>query len=116
MAVLSYLGILVLVPLLTNAWKQSRFNKFHTNQGLVFAIFCIAWGIVYGILLAIVTAIFATRVYGVTVATGTGYGLFVAILGILWLIPLALMIMGIISAVQGTEKELPVIGKFKLLK
>jgi len=116
MAVLSYLGILVLVPLLTNAWKQSRFNKFHTNQGLILAIFCICYGIIYGILFAIITAVFATRVYGVVVSTGGAYGLFVALIGLLWLIPLALVVMGIISAVQGTEKPLPVIGKFQILK
>lgn len=43
MAVLSYLGILVLVPLL--GAKNSPFARFHTNQGLILCIATILYSV-----------------------------------------------------------------------
>ena len=47
MAVLSYIGILVLVPIL--AAKDSPFAKYHAAQGLNLLIVDVAWCIVSGI-------------------------------------------------------------------
>jgi len=88
MAVLCYLGILVLIPLLTDA-KNDPFVKFHIKQGIVLLIFDI-----------IVSVIIAIPVIGWVVGS------------IGWLLVLILFIMGIVNAVGGQEKELPVIGKF----
>lgn len=86
-AILSYLGILVLIPLL--AIKDDEFVKFHVKQGLVLfiaevATMMIAWVPVIGWI-------------------GS------PILYIIWLV---LAIIGIINVLQGEKKELPLIGKF----
>lgn len=89
MAVLAY--IIFLIPLL--AAKDSPFAKFHTNQGLILFL--------AGIAVAILSVI--------------------PIIG--WIIgivaPIAitvLAVIGIIAAAKGEAKELPLIGKFKILK
>ena len=93
MSVLAYIGFLFLVPLL--ACPNSKFARYHTNQGLVLFLLEFALGIVTGILGLIIG------------------GLLSAVGGIFTLV---LMIMGIINAAQGQAKELPLIGKITLLK
>ena len=102
MAILAYFGPLVLIPLL--AAKGSRFARYHTNQGLVLLIGWIAYSIVYGILRSIILAI-SWRLY-----------FLVIIIGLVGLVFLVLAVIGIINAANGRAKELPVIGKIKLLK
>lgn len=90
MAVLAY--ILFFIPLL--AAKNSRFAMYHANQGLT---------------------LFLTA-FGVNIVLG-----FIPIIGWL-LLPLcnlavfALAVIGIVNAVQGRMKPLPVIGSYTLLK
>lgn len=86
-AALSYLGILVLVPLL--AKKESPFCQFHAKQGLVLLI---AW-IIVGF-----------------VAVIPILGWIVSIFGSLFLF--VLFILGLVNALGGQAKELPVIGQF----
>lgn len=93
-AVLAYLGFLVFIPLF--AAKDSRFARFHTNQGLVLFLAQIVLGIVQ-------RALFGIPMMG-------------AILSIVSLVLLVFAVMGIISAVQGEEKPLPLIGEIRLLK
>lgn len=108
MGVLAYLGILVLVPIF--AAKESRFARFHANQGLVLAIAEVAFSILYSILVSIMTSLlFSTGAVGFL-------GLVTSLLGLLWFGFLALSIIGIINAVNGKTKELPVIGKIRILK
>lgn len=102
MAILAYLGILVLVPLF--AAKESKFARYHTNQGLVLCITEIAYGIAYSVLSSIILAI-SWRLYFIT-----------SIIGLISLVFLVLLIVGIINAANGRAKELPVIGKFKILR
>ncbi len=90
MGILAYLGILVLVPLLTA--KQSRFAMFHANQGLILFIGWIALWIV-----------------GMIPIIG-----WLVIFGYLFM--LLLMVVGIINAAGGKMKPLPVIGGFTLIK
>ena len=105
MAVLAYLGILVLVPLL--AAKESRFARFHTNQGLILLLCNAAWGIVYSIL---------TTLFAAILGAGFLFLALTAILNLTWLVFLAFTIIGIVNAVQGKMKELPIIGKYRILK
>lgn len=102
MAILAYLGILVLVPIL--AAKESKFARFHANQGLVLCIASILYGIVYSVLSGIIIAI-SWRLY-----------FLVSILGFVSIVFLVLAIIGIVNAANGQEKELPIIGKYKILK
>jgi uncharacterized membrane protein len=88
MAALAYLGILIVIPFLTEDYKDP-FVKFHIKQGVVL--------IVFGII-----------------------GFFVSVIPVLgwligwlfWLAALILLVIGVMNAVSGNEKELPVIGHF----
>lgn len=109
MGVLAYLGILFLVPIFSA--KDSPFARFHANQGLVLCIFEVGYFIVYMILSAILTALMFTSTAGFTI-----FGLLITLLGLLALIFPVFAIIGIINAVGGKCKPLPVIGNIKLLK
>ncbi|MBQ2941256.1 MAG: hypothetical protein IJD97_03360 [Clostridia bacterium] len=95
MAVLAYLGILVLIPIL--AAPKSAYARYHANQGLVL------W--ITEIILSVVSAILAFIPF-----IGTIIGT------ILSAILLILAIIGIVNAATGKAKELPLIGKIKILK
>ncbi len=102
MALLGYLGILFLVPLF--AAPNSKFARYHANQGLVLSLAAVAFGIVYTILVTVLLTI-SWRLSFLT-----------SILGLLWLAYPVLGIIGIINALNGKAKELPFIGKIKILK
>lgn len=87
MALLSYLFLLCLIPLLTK--KDSNFVQFHAKQGLVLVI---AWFINWIIFMIPIL------------------GWIIGFLGNLLL--LGLSIMGIVNVVQGKKEELPFIGKY----
>ena len=95
MGVLAYLGILVLIPII--GAKESKFARFHANQGLV-------------LLLAGIIAGVASWLLGYIPILGSIIGTVIDI------VLFAYMILGIINVVNGKAKELPFIGKFKLLK
>ncbi|MDR3299039.1 MAG: zinc-ribbon domain-containing protein [Candidatus Accumulibacter sp.] len=109
MAVIAY--ILFFIPLLTGAHKTSAFVKYHTNQGTVLFIAAVAWGIAENIVLAVLRAIFWNGyTWGI-------YGILSTVLSILWLVPTILCVVGILNAVNGRTKPLPVIGdKFTIIK
>ena len=102
MAILAYLGILVLIPIF--AAPDSKFSRFHANQGLVLLIAEVAFSIVQSILHAIIFAISWRLSFILTIVSLLWFGFFV------------LIILGIMNAANGKAKELPVIGKFTLLK
>ena len=90
MAGLAY--IIFFLPLIV--CPDSRFGKYHANQGLVLLLLNIAGWIVLS---------------------------FIPILGWILLLPfsiliLVLVIMGLLNGLNGKVKELPVIGQIKLLK
>lgn len=98
-AVLAYLGILCLIPLL--AAKKSPFAQYHAKQGLVLFLASIAVSVGYGLIIAFLP--------------GRPFG-FVNILSIvkdvLNLGIFVLSIMGLIYAWKGETKELPVLGAY----
>ncbi|MHB8961939.1 MAG: DUF4870 domain-containing protein [Saccharofermentanales bacterium] len=102
MAILAYIGILFLVQLI--AAPQSKFARFHANQGLVLAICEAGFSVAYSILNFIILGI------------SWRLGFLMTIIGLLWLVFIALAILGIMNASNGKAKELPVIGKYKILK
>ena len=102
MAILAYFGPLVLIPIL--AAKNSKFARYHSNQGLVLLIAAVVYGIAYGILSTIIYAI------------SWKLGFIVSIIGLVGILFTVLAVIGIINAVNGRAKELPVIGKYKILK
>jgi uncharacterized membrane protein len=105
MAILAY--IFFLVPLF--AARDKKFAMYHTEQAIALWIAFIAIYIVMTILTIIVNQISSTL------------GCVISILGILpWLAYVVLWIMGLLNAIGGKVKELPVIGawgqKFNLVK
>lgn len=102
MGILAYFGPLCFIPMF--AAKGSKFARFHANQGLVLLIACVAWSIASSILNSIILAI-SWRLYFIT-----------SIISLLSVVFAILAIIGIINAANGRAKELPVIGKFKILK
>ena len=102
MAILAYFGPLVFIPMF--AAKQSKFARYHSNQGLLLLIVSILYGIAYSILSSIILAI-SWRLYFI-----------VSIIGLVSIVITILAIIGIINAATGKAKELPLIGKFKILK
>ena len=95
--ILSYFGILVLIPIIAG---KTQFARFHANQGLILIIIEIIVGTICGVLsfIPVVRVIFGI------------------ISGLVGLVTLILAIMGIVSAANGEMKELPVIGSIHLLK
>lgn len=91
--VLAYLNLLVLIPIL--AVPDSHFARFHSNQGLILLI--------AQVVLAILGGIFGN------------IWLFEIIINVATLFITVLRLIGIITAIQGKEKELPIIGHIKLL-
>lgn len=103
MAILAYLGILVLVPLF--AAKESPFSRFHANQGLVL----FACEVALSIISMIITPIFYRLFWGMG-------GLVTLIMSLAGIAMLILAILGIVNAASGKAKELPLIGKMKFIK
>ena len=91
LCIFSYLGILLLIPLLAN--PDSKYCRYHCNQGLILMLFSIACGIVaivplLGWLAALVGAVFA----------------------------LICHIIGIVNTCKGEMRPLPIIGRFQILR
>ncbi len=101
-AILAYVGILVLIPLV--AGKDSKFARYHANQGLVLFLAEIAYAILSNILSTIILAI-SWRLF-----------LLVSLLSMVWFVFIAVSIIGIINASKGRAKELPIIGHIQILK
>ena len=102
MGILSYIGLLVLVPIF--AAKNSKFARFHANQGLVLVI---AQAIVTTVL-SILAAILAHIPF-----VGWLFALLIRLVIPVVYIP---SIIGIINAAKGQAKELPIIGGIRILK
>ena len=104
MGILAYLGILWLVPFL--AAKDSPFAKYHCNQGIVLILASIAAWIVNIVLDMVLVFI-----------PFLGWFLMVVLHLCLVIGILVLAVMGIINAVNGACKPLPLIGnRFTLIK
>ena len=86
-AILSYIGILVLIPLL--AAKDDEFAQYHAKQGLV---------------------LFITVVVGMFIGAVPILGWILAPL--ISLVCLVLAIIGIVNVLKKQKKELPIIGKY----
>ena len=89
-ALLSYIWFLFIIPLVTA--PQSKFAKFHANQGLILFI---CW-----VIASVLVCIPIIRYFSF----------------LLYLVGLGYMCIGIMNANNGKAKELPFIGKFRFIK
>ena len=98
LTILAYIGPLVFIPMFVR--KNSKFARFHCNQGLILFILEAA-AITLGPILNWIPKIgwlLALPCYAVEVAC------------------VVLSVLGIIAVAKGQYKELPIIGKYKILK
>ena len=111
MAVLSY--IIFFIPLLIGKHKESPFVKYHVNQGTILGIIAIGYSILSAILSAVIKV--ERYIWYVPVRVTPPW-----LITVLWLISIPiciLCIIGIINAVKGVTKPLPIIGdKIKIIK
>jgi uncharacterized membrane protein len=106
MAILAYVGILVLVPIL--AAKESPFAKYHANQGLVLT----GAGILLSIVMVVASIIISFIPFVNAIAACFGFCFF-PLVGLAWL---AFSILGIINAVNGQMKPLPLFPNITIIK
>lgn len=97
-AILAYISWLVLIPMLVA--KDSKFAKYHANQGLVLAIAEIICFAIIGLL-------------GKLPLIGLIFRIIESLLG---LVCVLFSVLGIVNAANGKAKELPFVGSFRLLK
>lgn len=99
LAWLSYVGIFFIIPMITQ--KNSAYSRFHVNQGValfIAAIVCYIVGYTLMIVLAFVLPMLS----------------FVG--SLICLIPVVFAIIGIVNALQGNAKRLPIIGNMQIVK
>lgn len=113
MGVLSYIWILVLIPIF--AAKDSEYSRFHAKQGVKLCGLSIAYSIVTLIINLIVGAIFRPTYIFFAVAPNPVASAVSIILGLGNIFFLALAIIGIINACQGQRKELPILDKLTFI-
>ena len=94
-AVLSYLGLLLLIPLIL--FEKNKFVRFHVNQGIVLFIFD-------AVCSALSFVMFFVPIAGIIIS------------GVLGVISLVLMIIGIVNVCNNKMKKLPIIGGFVIIK
>ena len=86
-------------------------QPFHANQGLLLCIAMFGWIIADSVLTALLRAI---------LWRGLGlwsiYSLCGTVLNLVYIVFTVLAVIGIINALNGRAKELPIIGKYRLLK
>ncbi len=98
LTILAYIGPLVFVPMF--ARKNSKFARFHSNQGLILFILEAA-------------AYTLSLIFNVIPKIGWLLALPCWAVSVFCLV---LTILGIIAVAKGQYKELPIIGKYKILK
>jgi len=118
MAVLSYIGILALIPYF--AEKKNGYVRYHAVQGINLLIIYAGVIILGAIINAIVQAIFCSTPYGSWYSScWLTFGVDDVVSIIVNLAYLAvgiLAIIGIVYAATGKAKALPIIGKIKFIK
>lgn len=127
LSLLSYLGILVLIPIFLV--KKSRFAKFHANQGLWLLIANVAVQTILYLIRLIVYALgsgVTTLLFKVikSVAVLTVHNVLIDVFNVVMVLltvavsaaVIALVVLGILNAVKGRAKELPLIGRFRILR
>jgi uncharacterized membrane protein len=91
MAVLCYLGMMIFFPCVLK--RDVEFVRYHINQGIVLLLLMLAGGIA-------------------CIIPFLGW----LACAVVYVFSIVCIIMGIVHAAKGEEKELPIIGKIKVLK
>ncbi|MGI6202912.1 MAG: zinc-ribbon domain-containing protein [Eubacteriales bacterium] len=105
-AILACFGILFFIPLVAS--PQSKFARFYANQGLLLLIFSVVFGIAVNIIYAVFSFL------GVIFILFWLIGALVS--GLLWIVPFAMFIVLLVNAIGGKAIEIPIIGKYTLIR
>ncbi|MGI6269813.1 MAG: zinc-ribbon domain-containing protein [Candidatus Howiella sp.] len=109
LCVTAYFWILFFLPMVIR--PESKYCRFHSNQGLLFLIFSGAVSIVRELLAFVLRLVFRS-VFGL----GWLHSLLSGLLGFAaGALILGMMVIGIYHALNGKTEGLPVIGKIRLL-
>ncbi|MDD4657809.1 MAG: hypothetical protein PHW26_02060 [Eubacteriales bacterium] len=112
--ILAYIPFLFLIPLF--AAPDSKFSKYHANQGLLLTIVAVILWIIQKIINSIIVRVMYRNILRNPFGYAAGGGFASTVVGlIVWAVITILAIIGIISANKGECKPLPVIGKFNLI-
>jgi len=103
MSGLAYIPILFFLPLV--ACPQSQYGKFHANQGLMLLILVA--------ILAIIGNVLSFAFLGIT---WRFYFVMYIIWAVIYVVDFGLIILGFYNAFTGRARELPLIGKFRIIK
>lgn len=106
MSVLSYFGLLILIPLFIPKYRENPYVRFHMNQGAIILILSVAINLIGEILCAILKLI----------ALGFVAGVLGVVIDILQVLIFVLMVIGIVNVVNGRAKDLPVVGGIRIIK
>lgn len=110
LALVSYLGYFFFIPMIVK--PQSRYLRFHGNQGLTLLLAEIVLGVVHAVLCSVFGLLTFTGVFGAVIS-----GIFIVLFSIaIYGAILVWVILGIYNAVTGKAKELPLIGRIRILK
>ena len=119
MAILAY--IIAPIPYFTE--KNNKFVRYHAIQGMNIFIIALGYSIAASIVINILGGILMGGCFNWWTGWGGGgmceTGLFSFLSLVIWapaVVIGVLDIMALISASQGLEKEVPIIGKFKIIK
>ena len=97
LTIVAYIPLLFLIPLIVAG--SSKYAKFHANQGLILTILAFVSAVInalIGFVIGWIPVIGTIICFAVSVALG--------------LAVLAYIVIGIVNAVQGKAKKLPIIG------
>lgn len=109
MALLSYIGILALIPYF--AEKENKYVRFHAIQGLNLLIINLVVSAASFVVAIVATILFIIPIIGWIL----GFLLYLVI----GLVPVGLFvisILGIVYSLQGNAKELPIVNQIKFIK
>ncbi len=108
-AVIAYIPFVSIYYIITSKYKKSKYLHFHTNQG-------------FNLTILFICVFFASKILCSLFAVDGGYGrefvpgIIEFVCYILYVIVAFLIGFGILNTTNGQSKELPFIGKYRLLK
>ena len=119
MAILAY--IIALIPFFAGD-KKNKFIRFHAVQGMNILIIAVICSIAASIIMSILAGVMLGGCWNWLAVGRAGMcspGLYSTISFIIWapsMIVGVIDIIGLVHAAQGQEKEVPLLGKFKIIK
>lgn len=114
LSALSYIGIMWIVSLIFGRYDDKV--RFHINQGIILTIFEFIFRLILFILHAAVNIFLIIPFSIVPLLSVPGVIINKALTFIYWGLMSVFILIGVVNALAGRQKPLPIIGKFSVLK